>query len=209
MKSLIKFITPNKITLARIVLSFIILILFFLENIFFPYLFFGIIWVLIIFNEFTDFIDGYIARKYGLVSNVGKVLDPYADVLQHLTYFVFFFYKGITPYYFFVIFIYREISIGFVRNLIIQFDIVQQANFLGKLKSLLYAVCTFASLLFYTLNQLNFTEPIQDFISYILNFKFKFLFIIQTTYACAAFFAILSFLDYVLVFFNIKKYENK
>ncbi len=89
MNNLIKVITPNKITLARIILSFIILILFFLENIFFPYLFFGIIWFLIIFNEFTDFIDGHLARKYGLVSNVGKILDPYADVLQHLTYFVF------------------------------------------------------------------------------------------------------------------------
>ncbi|WPM05622.1 CDP-diacylglycerol--glycerol-3-phosphate 3-phosphatidyltransferase [Borreliella sinica] len=209
MNNLIKFITPNKITLVRIMLSFIILILFFLENIFFPYLFFGIIWVLIIFNEFTDFIDGYLARKYGLVSNVGKILDPYADVLQHLTYFVFFFYKGITPYYFFVIFIYREISIGFVRNLIIQFNIVQQANFLGKLKSILYAVCTFASLLFYTLNQLNFIDPIQNFISYILSFEFKFLLIVQAAYICASFFAILSFLDYLLIFLNVKKYENK
>ncbi|WKC75506.1 CDP-diacylglycerol--glycerol-3-phosphate 3-phosphatidyltransferase [Borreliella yangtzensis] len=209
MNNLIKFITPNKITLARIVLSFIILILFFLENLFFPYLFFVMIWFLIIFNEFTDFIDGYIARKYGLVSNVGKILDPYADVLQHLTYFVFFFYKGITPYYFFVIFIYREISIGFVRNLIIQFNIVQQANFLGKLKSFLYAVCTFASLLLYTFNQLNFTKPIQNFISYILNFEFKFLFVVQAMYVCAALFSILSFLDYVFVFLNIKKYENK
>ncbi|WKC88358.1 CDP-diacylglycerol--glycerol-3-phosphate 3-phosphatidyltransferase [Borreliella japonica] len=209
MNNLIKIITPNKITLVRIILSFIILILFFLENIFFPYLFFGIIWFLIIFNEFTDFIDGYLARKCGLVSNVGKILDPYADVLQHLTYFVFFFYKGITPYYFFVIFIYREISIGFVRNLIIQFNIVQQANFLGKLKSILYAFCTFASLLFYTLNQLSFIESTQNFISYILNFEFKFLFIVQTMYICAAFFAILSFLDYVLVFLNVKKYEKK
>ncbi len=208
MNNLIKIITPNKITLARIILSFIILILFFWKIYFFVFVF-GIIWFLIIFNEFTDFIDGYLARKYGLVSNVGKILDPYADVLQHLTYFVFFFYKGITPYYFFVIFIYREISIGFVRNLIIQFNIVQQANFLGKLKSILYAVCTFASLLFYTLNQLNFTEPIQNFISCILNFEFKFLFIVQVMYVCAAFFAILSFLDYVLIFLNVKKYENK
>ncbi len=101
MNNLIKVITPNKITLVRIALSFIILILFFLVKcIFFVICFLVIIWFLIIFNEFTDFIDGYLARKYGLVSNVGKILDPYADVLQHLTYFVFFFYKGITPYYF-------------------------------------------------------------------------------------------------------------
>ncbi len=92
MNNLIKVITPNKITLVRIALSFIILILFFWKMYFFVFVF-GIIWFLIIFNEFTDFIDGYLARKYGLVSNVGKILDPYADVLQHLTYFVFSFTK--------------------------------------------------------------------------------------------------------------------
>lgn len=92
MNNLIKVITPNKITLVRIALSFIILILFFWKMYFFVFIF-GIIWFLIIFNEFTDFIDGYLARKYGLVSNVGKILDPYADVLQHLTYFVFSFTK--------------------------------------------------------------------------------------------------------------------
>lgn len=47
-----------------------------------------------------------------------------------------------------MIFIYRELSVGVVRNLIIQFDIVQQAKFLGKIKSLFYAIATFASLFF-------------------------------------------------------------
>lgn len=140
--------SPNKITFFRIILSFVILFILCLEDLWNSYLFLILIWFLIIFNEITDVIDGYIARKYNLVSNVGKILDPYADVLQHLTYFAFFFYKGITPYYFFMIFIYRELSVGVVRNLIIQFDIVQQAKFLGKIKSLFYAIATFASLFF-------------------------------------------------------------
>ncbi|QMU99469.1 CDP-diacylglycerol--glycerol-3-phosphate 3-phosphatidyltransferase [Borrelia sp. A-FGy1] len=201
-------ISPNKITFFRIILSFIILFIFFLEDLWNPYFFLVLIWVLIILNEITDFVDGYIARKYGLVSDMGKVLDPYADVLQHLTYFVFFFYKGITPYYFFVIFVYREISIGFIRNLIIQFDIVQQAKFSGKLKSLFYAITTFASFFIYSLDKLKLTVLIEKYVSSALKINFNFSFIIGIIYAVSAFLIVISFVDYLMVFLDLKKYED-
>ncbi|UPA12362.1 CDP-diacylglycerol--glycerol-3-phosphate 3-phosphatidyltransferase [Borrelia venezuelensis] len=200
--------SPNKITFFRIILSFVILFILCLEDLWNSYLFLILIWFLIIFNEITDVIDGYIARKYNLVSNVGKILDPYADVLQHLTYFAFFFYKGITPYYFFVIFIYRELSVGVVRNLIIQFDIVQQAKFLGKIKSLFYAIATFASLFFYSLNKLRITILIENFISSILNLDFNFSFIVGMIYAMSAFLTIISLIDYVVIFLYLSKYEK-
>ncbi|AAX18037.1 CDP-diacylglycerol--glycerol-3-phosphate 3-phosphatidyltransferase [Borrelia turicatae] len=200
--------SPNKITFFRIILSFVILFILCLEDLWNSYLFLILIWFLIIFNEITDVIDGYIARKYNLVSNVGKILDPYADVLQHLTYFAFFFYKGITPYYFFMIFIYRELSVGVVRNLIIQFDIVQQAKFLGKIKSLFYAIATFASLFFYSLNKLRITTLIENFISSILNLDFNFSFIVGMIYAMSAFLTIISLIDYVVIFLYLSKYEK-
>ncbi|AYE36569.1 CDP-diacylglycerol--glycerol-3-phosphate 3-phosphatidyltransferase [Borrelia turcica IST7] len=201
-------ISPNKVTFFRIILSFIILFLFFLEDFWNPYLFLILIWFLIILNEITDVVDGYIARKYGLISNMGKVLDPYADVLQHLTYFVFFFYKGITPYYFFVIFVYREISIGFIRNLIIQFNIVQQAKFSGKLKSLFYAIATFASLFLYSLDKLKVTVLVEKYVGFVLNINFNFSFIIGVIYAISAFLVVVSFIDYVVVFLDLRKYEK-
>ncbi|AHH08688.1 CDP-diacylglycerol--glycerol-3-phosphate 3-phosphatidyltransferase [Borrelia anserina] len=201
-------ISPNKITCFRIILSFVILIILHLENFWNPYLFLIIIWFLIIVNEVTDIMDGYIARKYDLVTNVGKILDPYADVLQHLTYFVFFFYKGITPYYFFVIFIYRELSVGVVRNLIIQFDVVQQAKLLGKIKSLFYAIATFSSLFIYSLDKLKITIFIEDFISSILNIDFNFSFIVGMIYAVSAFLTVISLADYAMVFLDLSKYEK-
>ncbi|UGQ16372.1 CDP-diacylglycerol--glycerol-3-phosphate 3-phosphatidyltransferase [Borrelia sp. RT5S] len=201
-------ISPNKVTFFRIILSFGILLIFFLENFWNPYLFLISIWFLIILNELTDVVDGYVARKYGLVSNIGKVLDPYADVLQHLTYFVFFFYKGITPYYFFVVFVYREISVGFIRNLIIQFNIVQQAKISGKLKSLFYAVATFASLFLYSLDKLKITMLFEKYVGSVLNVNFNFSFIIGIIYAISTFLVIVSFIDYLLVFLELKKYET-
>ncbi|AWG43073.1 CDP-diacylglycerol--glycerol-3-phosphate 3-phosphatidyltransferase [Candidatus Borreliella tachyglossi] len=201
-------ISPNRITFFRIILSFIILFILFLEDFWNPYLFLSLIWFLIIFNELTDILDGYIARKYGLISSIGKVLDPYADVLQHLTYFVFFFAKGITPYYFFVIFVYREISIGFLRNLIMQFNVVQPAKFSGKLKSLFYAIATFASLFLYTLDKLKVTLLLDRFMSSILNLNFTFSFVVGMIYAISASLTIISFIDYIVIFLDLKKYEK-
>ncbi|ASQ29457.1 CDP-diacylglycerol--glycerol-3-phosphate 3-phosphatidyltransferase [Borrelia miyamotoi] len=201
-------ISPNKITFFRIILSFIILFIFFLEDFWNLSLFLILVWGLITFNEVTDIIDGYVARKYGLVSNIGRILDPYADVLQHLTYFVFFFYKGITPYYFFVIFIYREISVGVVRNLIIQFNIVQQAKFLGKLKSLFYAIATFSSLFLYSLDKLKISIFVENFISSILNLDFNLSFCVGMIYFISAFLTIISLIEYVIVFLDLIKYEK-
>ena len=84
---------PNKITMSRIILSFIIIIvlLFPLDaaGIELPRLFvdekividlrYIIAGILFIIASVTDFIDGNIARKRGLITDFGKVLDAIAD----------------------------------------------------------------------------------------------------------------------------------
>ena len=84
---------PNKLTIFRIILSIIIIILllfpFNMINITFPKYLVGevivldmklvISGILFIIASITDFLDGYIARKYNLVTNTGKVLDAIAD----------------------------------------------------------------------------------------------------------------------------------
>ena len=69
---------PNKITLIRIILIPIMVFLYLAT--FIPY---GKLIALAVFilAACTDFIDGMIARKYGLVTNLGKFLDPIADKL--------------------------------------------------------------------------------------------------------------------------------
>ena len=68
---------PNKISLARILLIPVFVAVFFLDGIL-PFAF-GIAAIIFAVAACTDFVDGKIARSRGLVTNLGKFLDPIAD----------------------------------------------------------------------------------------------------------------------------------
>ncbi len=87
---------PNKLTIFRMCLIPIIMIVYGIEAWHQP-IFNGvdaltisnfIILILIFIGSLTDFLDGKIARKYNLVTNFGKFLDPIADKLLVITGFV-------------------------------------------------------------------------------------------------------------------------
>lgn len=67
---------PNKLTLLRLVMIPVFTAVYFIWQIPFNFLIAAVIFVL---AAATDFLDGYIARKYNLVTNLGKFLDPIAD----------------------------------------------------------------------------------------------------------------------------------
>ncbi len=67
---------PNKLTILRLIMIPLFVATFYLTILPYNYLISAIIFVL---AALTDFLDGYIARKYHLVTNLGKFLDPIAD----------------------------------------------------------------------------------------------------------------------------------
>lgn len=67
---------PNKLTILRIFMIPVFVLFFYLTVVPYNFLISAIIFAL---ASFTDFLDGYIARKYNLVSDFGKFLDPIAD----------------------------------------------------------------------------------------------------------------------------------
>ena len=68
---------PNKITLTRIFMIPVFVLVFFLDGVL-PFAY-GIAAIIFALAACTDFIDGHIARSRGLVTNLGKFLDPIAD----------------------------------------------------------------------------------------------------------------------------------
>ncbi len=67
---------PTKLTILRIIMIPVFVAVYFIPAIPYNFLISAIIFVL---ASFTDFLDGYIARKYNLVTDLGKFLDPIAD----------------------------------------------------------------------------------------------------------------------------------
>jgi len=66
---------PNKLTIARVVMIPVFLLFFYLN---FTGHYFAALGVFAV-ASFTDFLDGFLARKYKLITNLGKFLDPVAD----------------------------------------------------------------------------------------------------------------------------------
>ena len=98
----------------------------------------AIIIPLFIYMEFTDFLDGFYARKFKQVSDFGKLFDPFADVVANLTVLLAFMLSGYVPVLIFIIILYREIGILFLRMLARGNGITIAAKKGGKIKTVCY-----------------------------------------------------------------------
>lgn len=143
---------PNKLTVLRLVLVPIFFIAFelrFLNSSTAVIISTILMVICYAIAELSDLLDGKIARKNNLVTDLGKVLDPFADTLSHLTFFICFLSYGIMPVWTFIIIMWREFSILFMRMLIIkQGGKAMPANIFGKSKTVLYAFTTLLSIIF-------------------------------------------------------------
>jgi CDP-diacylglycerol--glycerol-3-phosphate 3-phosphatidyltransferase len=83
----------------------------------------------------TDYFDGYIARRFGLVSNLGKVMDPVADKLLVSSAFIMLTAQGWVPAWMVCIIIGREIAVTGLRNIIAEKGEDVSASNLGKYKT--------------------------------------------------------------------------
>ena len=138
---------PNRLTVTRLVLAPVFFIVFFLPSIFptMNAVLYAVLLVLVYgVMELTDLLDGKIARKHNLVTDLGKVLDPFADVISHLTFFTCLLACGIMPVWAFIPIVWREFAQSFTRMLMMGKGKAMAANIVGKAKTCLYALsCPF------------------------------------------------------------------
>lgn len=123
---------PNKLTIARVCM--IPFFVFFLLNNSIPngkY----IAVVIFILASLTDTLDGYIARKYHLITNFGKFMDPLADKLLVSSALICFVEMRYIPAWIIIIIISREFIISGFRLIASDNGIVIAANYWGKFKT--------------------------------------------------------------------------
>lgn len=95
-------------------------------------------------SELSDFFDGYLARKFNLVTELGKVLDPMADSITRLTILLTFTQGFIDlPLLLVFVFIYRDAMISTLRTICAFKGVTLAARTSGKIKAVLQAVSIF------------------------------------------------------------------
>ncbi len=114
-----------------------------------PYLLLGLLLVC----ECSDILDGFLARRCNQVTDLGKVLDPMADSVTHLSFFLTF-TQGLVqlPLLLVLVFLYREFFVSTLRTLCALKGFALAARLSGKLKAVLQACSAFLILFFMLLH---------------------------------------------------------
>ena len=148
-----KMNVPNRLTVLRLAMVPIMIAVMVLPDSLVPSLVTGIIGAsLFITAAVTDMLDGKIARKYGLVTDFGKLMDPLADkfmVIGALTVIVYR-YDNLRPVFIWALLIvmFRELAVTSLRLVAsTSGGVVVPANMLGKIKTVSQIVCVSAAII--------------------------------------------------------------
>jgi len=140
---------PNKLTVLRIILTFVFICFLFSEWFFAKY--FALL--IFILACLTDYYDGYIARKRGLISNFGKLMDPVADKILLIAAFLAFVALKIVPLWMVFVIIFREVGITGMRLVMMSRGSVLAAENWGKYKTVSQMLTIFFILIFLVLKE--------------------------------------------------------
>jgi len=156
---------PNKITIFRVIMIPVFLVFMLVPDI--P----GgkyIAAAVFIIAALSDLLDGYLARRYHLITNFGKFMDPLADKLLVSSALICFVQLGLMPAWIVVVIIAREFIISGFRLIASDNGVVIAASWWGKIKTnvqMIMSVLLIFDLDFYAINVL---EQIFIYLSLIL-----------------------------------------
>lgn len=98
--------------------------------------------ILALVLELTDILDGYVARKYGQVTDFGKLYDPFSDAFTRYTLFLGFFAVGAAKLWMIIAIFYRDAAVNFFRQVAATRNVVVSARGSGKIKAIVQGVGT-------------------------------------------------------------------
>lgn len=114
---------------------------------------------LIIFtiSALTDVLDGYIARKYNYITDIGKLIDPLADKLTQISLLLSLTILRILPWWIFAIVFIKELVMVISASVLYsKDDVVVYSKWYGKLATVLFYLAIVCSLL---INQFDISIP--------------------------------------------------
>ena len=131
---------PNALTIIRFLLIPVIVISIFNGDYIIAFIFFTV-------SGITDIADGFIARKFNLISNFGKLMDPLADKLTQIATIASLTLKDIIPIWILAIVLLKELIMIAGASFLYGKDVVVYSKWYGKLATVLFYVAIVFSLL--------------------------------------------------------------
>ncbi len=123
---------PNLLTVFRLLLIPVMLYYLFIDDL-------KLALIIYVLASATDVIDGYIARKFNMITDLGKILDPLADKLLQFAALIGLWYSKIIPLWILIVFFCKEILMGIgCFKLMLKDNVIVQAKWFGKVST-----CTF------------------------------------------------------------------
>ena len=123
--------TPNKLSLLRVALIPLLVLCMYLPG-----------WPMILVSAavfgaaaYTDYLDGHIARRDGIVTDFGKFIDPVADKLLNLSAMIMLTLHGLLPQWAVIVILARELAVDGLRMVAVGQGRVIAAGKLGKIKT--------------------------------------------------------------------------
>ena len=175
---------PNILTIIRFLIIPPIVLTIVYEN-------FILALVFLILSAITDVLDGAIARKYNLVSDFGKLVDPLADKTTQTAILITLAVKGIIPFWILGIVLIKEFAMIAGASFLYGKELVVSSKWYGKLATVLFYIAIACSLIIRYLNNNVLETPIYNFSIYIY---------------CLAIVATIMALVLYFRAFNMKKY---
>ncbi|MBO6243115.1 MAG: CDP-alcohol phosphatidyltransferase family protein [Clostridia bacterium] len=136
---------PNILTIIRFLLIPFIVYFIFTQQFILAFVFFTI-------SGITDVADGFIARKFNLVSNFGKLMDPLADKLTQISTLGSLALVNIIPIWILIIVLIKEFIMIVGASFLYGKDVVVYSKWYGKLATVLFYVAIVLSLIFRQFN---------------------------------------------------------
>ncbi|MCD6117959.1 CDP-diacylglycerol--glycerol-3-phosphate 3-phosphatidyltransferase [bacterium] len=136
---------PNQLTVLRIILTPVFVFLLFCDTTYMHWLSFAVFAI----ASLTDWYDGYIARKFGVVTKWGKFLDPLADKILVSAGFISFCVIGYFAWWMVIVIIIRDVIITILRSYAIYRGESIAASAFAKVKTFSQIVLLYFVFLYY------------------------------------------------------------
>ena len=135
---------PNKLSITRMALIPVMVALMYPNNLICNLLAAAVFGA----AAFTDYLDGHIARKEGIVTDFGKFIDPVADKLLNLSAMIMLIHLDLMPAWMVIVILARELCVDGLRMVAVGNGKVIAAGKLGKIKTVSQIVLVLWLMLF-------------------------------------------------------------